>query len=400
MRKDIAAVIADAERYLHDEGYSPEPIQRHLYVWHRLEDYANSRGETQLTQALIDRFVDSACRSNGFKERSTNRYEVYAGQLLRFSETGSMRRAGGESGQDVPERFQEAFSAYLARLEARKLAESTIHRTAFYTAQFLTHVSDRAEDLSTLKAADIESYIVTLEGLAQSTRNSIKSDLLRFLDVAVSSFGADPSLKEAPCLRLAPCRPALQSFYTPEEIGRVLEASYSGRYPRRNRLVVALCVQYGLRIGDVASLKLSDFRWADGSIRIVQSKSGSPLVLPITDEIKLCVADYLKNERPETDSPYLFVRMTPPGKGEGPVESLKGVVRRTFVESGIDIRGRRTGTHSLRHSFATALMAENTPYHEISLVLGHTSPNVTKRYLGIDIENLRKLSLEVSVYAA
>lgn len=400
MPKDISSVIAGAESYLHDEGYGTDSISRRQFIWHKLEEYARSRGETCLSQGLIDCFVASERYAGDLTDQSAYRYELYTRQLLQFSEIGSMEKKSLKGEFVVPDEFQGAFQAYLAKLESRNLADTTMHRTALYAAQFLTHVSDRVEDLSALGASDVESYISTLEHLSQSTRNMVKNTLQQLIRVLVQSFGTDPSLEEAPCLKRAACRPALQSFYTPDEVERVLEASYSGNYPRRNRLVVALCVQYGLRIGDVRTLRLSDFHWHDDSIRIVQSKTGAPLTLPITEEIKLCIADYLRNERPETDSPYLFVKMTVPDRGKGPVSCLKGIVRRAFERSGVDIRGRRMGSHALRHSFATTLMNESTPYSEISFVLGHKSGNVTKKYLGIDIENLRKCALEVSVYAS
>jgi integrase len=51
--------------------------------------------------------------------------------------------------------------------------------------------------------------------------------------------------------------------------------------------------------------------------------------------------------------------------------------------------------HSMRHSAATNMLAEGTPYPTISAVLGHSSTNVTRRHLSIDVESLRCLALEV-----
>ena len=71
------------------------------------------------------------------------------------------------------------------------------------------------------------------------------------------------------------------------------------------------------------------------------------------------------------------------------------MVTRSFAEAGIETAGKHHGMHSLRHSAATNMLAGGTPYPTISSVLGHSSVNVTKRYLSIDVESLRPLALEV-----
>ena len=76
-------------------------------------------------------------------------------------------------------------------------------------------------------------------------------------------------------------------------------------------------------------------------------------------------------------------------------ESFHRSVTRAFSEAGVDVSGRRHGLHSLRHSAATNMLSDGTPYPTISAVLGHSSTNVTRRYLSIDVESLRGIALEV-----
>ena len=68
---------------------------------------------------------------------------------------------------------------------------------------------------------------------------------------------------------------------------------------------------------------------------------------------------------------------------------------RALADAGVETAGKHRGMHSLRHSAATNMLSGGTPYPTISSVLGHSSVNVTKRYLSIDVESLRPLALEV-----
>ena len=63
--------------------------------------------------------------------------------------------------------------------------------------------------------------------------------------------------------------------------------------------------------------------------------------------------------------------------------------------AGVEPAGRHHGMHSLRHSAATNMLAGDVPYPVISGVLGHSNANTTRKYLAVDVERLRAMSLEV-----
>ena len=70
-------------------------------------------------------------------------------------------------------------------------------------------------------------------------------------------------------------------------------------------------------------------------------------------------------------------------------------LRTYFEKAGIERRCRKRGAHTLRHSLATTMLANNTPVPVITGVLGHASSRTTQKYLSIDVDGLRKVSLEV-----
>ena len=60
-------------------------------------------------------------------------------------------------------------------------------------------------------------------------------------------------------------------------------------------------------------LKFSDINWETGVIHYQQQKTCNPLCLPLTDEVKYPLLDYIKNGRHESSDPeYIFVTMYAP----------------------------------------------------------------------------------------
>lgn len=77
---------------------------------------------------------------------------------------------------------------------------------------------------------------------------------------------------------------------------------------------------------------------------------------------------------------------------------LTNIIKKAFLKANIDISRKKAGAHSLRHSLATNMLKNNTPLPIIKEVLGHTNINTTERYISVDIEGLRRMSLEVPTY--
>jgi integrase len=81
---------------------------------------------------------------------------------------------------------------------------------------------------------------------------------------------------------------------------------------KRNYAMLLLTLRTGLRAVDIINLKLGDIQWKRNAIEIVQSKTGTPLVLPLLTDIGNAIADYILNGRLESKQPYLFLRTQAP----------------------------------------------------------------------------------------
>lgn len=84
---------------------------------------------------------------------------------------------------------------------------------------------------------------------------------------------------------------------------------------KRDYATILLGAVTGLRACDITNLKLTNIDWIYGEIKIVQSKTGKSLALPLTRDVGEAIKDYILNARPNTECDSLFIRRDPPYRG-------------------------------------------------------------------------------------
>lgn len=160
-------------------------------------------------------------------------------------------------------------------------------------------------------------------------------------------------------------------------------------------LVLVLAIQLGLRAGDIRRLKLDDIKWHIDKIEFIQEKTKNPLQLPLSDNVKYALIDYLKNSRPPSDDSHIFIRHRAPYRCFVKGNVFWSIINKYLDLAQIEMKDRKHGLHAMRHSLASNLLKSNTPLPTITGILGHENSNTTKMYLRIDIEQLRTVGLEV-----
>lgn len=187
----------------------------------------------------------------------------------------------------------------------------------------------------------------------------------------------------------------LPSVYSDEEILKILSCvDRSSAAGKRDYAILLLDTCYGIRAGDIAALKFENFDWDNSLIRLIMGKTGKEISLPLFSDVGNAIIDWLRYGRRESSLPYIFITI------KGPISPIKSscinrAVNKHISLCGLDKRYRKHGSHALRHSLATRLLNQGEKLTTISEVLGHGDTQVTTVYLGLDIENLRKCSLEV-----
>ena len=297
----------------------------------------------------------------------------------------------------MPEVFTAEYEAYAASLAGRGLAWATVRGKTGMLRRFLAFLaSSGLQEMESLKVMDVSDYVRSLASLAASSRAGQLYFLREYLRFAVREHGADPALGAMFPVIVTDKDAVLPSVYRRGEVaGALAEAGNASESPLRDSVVMLLAALLGLRSGDIKGLRFEQIDWANRRLSLIQHESGRRIDLPLPEECALAIIDYWKNERQQVQDPHLLVRHRAPHQPPVAGNHFHQVVAGCFERAGVQIAGRHRGLHSLRHSVAVGMLEAGTPYPVIGAVLGHADANTTRRYLRVDVSDLRPLALEV-----
>jgi site-specific recombinase XerD len=157
----------------------------------------------------------------------------------------------------------------------------------------------------------------------------------------------------------------------------------------RTRCTILLCAVYGLRIGEVCRLRLDDIDWVEEKIAVRRSKQRKIQTYPLTTEVGNALLRYLKHVRPRCTQRELFATLKRPYRPVS-VGALSTMTQKLQKRLGLKLK--RYGSHVLRHSCATHLLAQGLTLKEVGDHLGHVSAAATRIYAKVDLTALREVA--------
>jgi site-specific recombinase XerD len=154
----------------------------------------------------------------------------------------------------------------------------------------------------------------------------------------------------------------------PEAVARLLNAAPGLKYK------AALSVAYGagLRATEVVSLKVSDIDSKRMIIRIEQGKGGKDRNVMLSPHLLELLRTWWKAARPRG---WLF-----PGRDPAQPMTTRQLNRACHAAAQMAEINKRVSLHTLRHSFATHLLEQNTDVRVIQVLLGHSKLDTTALY--------------------
>jgi len=348
-----------AARELLMRSYTRRTLDRYKRVWERLAEFAQSQGGTkEYSRELALRFEEAYGIREGEKLKKGERWRlhlVFGIKVLDdFARTGTIARSVVEStGLRIPQGMHKPLREYeqYAR-EQRHLRRTSLAERMHHIAVFLDFLRARGLDsLNLLRAEDISAFIQSLSAWKPKTVSRAASHLRRFLQFLFMRDVVQRDLSTAlPTIRLA-AQATVPSVWDPELVAKLLDAvDRSSPKGKRDYAILLLASRLGLRLGDIKNLRLDDLHWDSATIEIEQSKTGAPLVLPMSEEIGTALIDYLRAGRPAVTHRQVFLSLTRPFAPFSERDHLHRVVGHWRDLAGIEFRIRqRQGLHSLRH---------------------------------------------------
>jgi site-specific recombinase XerD len=187
----------------------------------------------------------------------------------------------------------------------------------------------------------------------------------------------------------------IPSLWAHEDLRKLLNTIDRGNPSgKRDYAMILLVARLGLRSIDVKNLKLSDIKWNENKIEFVQSKTHDPVSLPLLRDAGWAIIDYLKNGRPASDYPNVFLRHLAPVMPFSDEDHLHQIIVKYMRLAKLPVSGeKKVGMHSLRHTLATTLLENHSSLQEIADILGHQDIDSTAVYLKSSLTLLRECSL-------
>ena len=282
---------------------------------------------------------------------------------------------------------------------------------------FLAYLElERGLSRNTLDAyrSDLHQYGAWLEENRVDALVASHGDLAAFLDSLVRGGDERPPASPATIQRKTA---ALRSFYrhlrreelighdptaelrapgrgrqlprvlTREEVDRLMSAP-SGGSPaaQRDRALLELMYACGLRASEATGLRVSDIDLEEGLLR-ASGKGSKERVVPVGRRALTALRAWLQGGRPQLvglrDEAALFVNQRGAGLSrQGLYKIVRGHARSAGLEG-------RMSPHTLRHSFATHLLAGGCDLRVLQEMLGHADIATTQVYTHLTTERLK-----------
>lgn len=272
-----------------------------------------------------------------------NTVQAYRRDLIRFRRW--MKLPEGGAGSQVPQLSVQQLSQFVGWLREQQLAPPSVARHVIALKMFFRYLQ--------------------LEGILQENQ----VELL-----------ASPKLWQRVPEVLSPA--ATEAFLAAPK-------PYD-TYGYRDRALLEMLYATGCRASELSHLALPDLHLAEGYCRY-QGKGNKQRLTPIGKRAEQAVHGYLTHQRPElasraTPSPnWLFLsRRGRRLRREAIWELVKKYAARAGIRQSIS-------PHTLRHSFATHLLAGGADLRQVQEMLGHASIATTQIYTHIDRTRLRSV---------
>jgi site-specific recombinase XerD len=280
---------------------------------------------------------------------------------------------------------------YLVALRVAGRSPRTIEWYQANLAEFMRFLErdGQAATVSDLQPAAVRRWLLALNARPTPLAPSSMAGRVRTIKAFGTWVAAELDLPANP-VRGVPI-PRVPEQLVPSlrdpEISLLVRAAGESRHPHRDVALVLLMIDTGMRLSEVAGLKVGDVDLVEGRCRVM-GKGSRERVVPIGRRARKALRVWISSRRPPpvTSAP-LFVGP------RGSRLSLRGVhqlIRRLTRRARIETR---CSPHVLRHTFARAFLTNGGDVFSLQRILGHSprSIQVTRRYVDLLDEDLRAI---------
>ena len=383
-------------------GYSQSSLQHYWMVWNR---YLKDTSINTIDRIDMNSFLERKYNYSVGDSKTTTRYQRTAIRALnvieyfaKFNKIYIRFPLTNPSDKTIP--FEDIFNNFIFYLKEVGFTRATIHTHERAISRFLIFMKNKGvSSINELATTHISEFILEITGHKGKVSYEMGS-LRKFLSYLYKKeiLETDFTLFIPATNRLR-IKEHLPTIWEDADVNKILNSIDTGNpVGKRDRAIILLAVRLGLRSSDIKNLRFSDINWDTGTITIIQLKTKEPVTLPLLNDVGVALIDYLKNSRPVSNHPNVFLSLKAPYNPLSAENHLHQVLNKYINRAGITLTADKShGMHSMRQTLASGLLKQGTPLPVISGILGHRNSNATAEYLRVDIEQLRYCALEIEV---
>ena len=274
----------------------------------------------------------------------------------------------------------------------RNYSENTLDAYMSDLQKLLDYVGSEGLHILDVKLDDLRNFVAALVDIGISARS--QSRILSGVRTFYTFLILDGYIEDDPTelLEWPKIGAHLPEVLSVEEVDRLEQACDLSKWEgQRNRTIIEVLFSCGLRVSELINLRLSDLFLNEKFIRVM-GKGKKERLVPISEsavkELQYWFMDrnLMKIKPGEEDFVFLNRR-----GGHLTRMMIFTIVRRLAEAAGIE---KTISPHTLRHSFATALLEGGANLRAIQDMLGHERISTTQIYTHIDMHTLREEILE------
>ena len=245
----------------------------------------------------------------------------------------------------------------------------------------------RLEDLDAPFLTAFLSHLECARGTRTRTRNARLAALRAFFRyVAFEEPAHAQHCQRVLAIPTKRCGSGPVEYLTPTEASALIAAPDAGTWiGRRDRTLLLVALQTGLRNSELRSLKNDDVSLGHGAHVRCVGKGRKTRCTPIRTDVAAALGLWREEQDAACDAPVF------PSSRGGPMsaDALQGLVRRHTIkarETCPTLEGKAVTPHTLRHSAAMDLLHRGVDLTVIALWLGHESCDTTQIYIHSDLK--------------
>lgn len=280
--------------------------------------------------------------------------------------------------------FEEGYKEFILNCQVKGLSPYTIKFYNNVVRIWSSLYDPEKQYINTIDQSTVNTFIMFLQNEMDENDITINTNL-RGIKAVLYYFIQLGYMQEFKIPKLKATKEIIET-YTDKEIGILLkkpDIKNCTFLEYRNWVICNFLLGTGCRARTLVNIKVEDIDIENQLINFKQTKNRKQYTIPMSNNLRQVLMEYMQYRKPETEKDYIFVNAFG-DKLEVPILSTN--LRQYNISRGV----MKTGVHRWRHTFAKMWILQGGDIFRLQKILGHSSLDIVKEYVDMFTNDLQK----------